>query len=222
MLDSVGNPKQIAAAAIAMLAFAGAIYILSQAFAEFDKLKDVGKTLGVFAVAMGGIAIALFGLSKLSAIATPAIVAMLALSAAIVGVGYGLSLIGNSFKDANLDKMLSFSTGMIAFSTSVLMLAGALSLLGNPASLVGLGVLAGVGVAAVAVGAVGNIFGGNKPNTDSIVESKTTKIDEDNPLITKIQALTDAILNQDIILKLNDDVIAKTVRRQSAKSNIPK
>jgi hypothetical protein len=222
MLDSVGNPKQIAAAAIAMLAFAGAIYILSQAFAEFDKLKDVPQTLGVFAAAMGGIAIALFGLSKLSAIATPAIVAMLALSAAIVGVGYGLSLIGNSFKDANLDKMLSFSTGMIAFSTSVLMLAGALSLLGNPASLVGLGVLAGVGVAAVAVGAVGNIFGGNKPNTDSIVESKTTKIDEDNPLITKIQALTDAILNQDIILKLNDDVIAKTVRRQSAKTMQPK
>jgi hypothetical protein len=210
---SAGKILSIAAA---MLAFAGAIYILSQAFAEFDKLKDVEQTLGVFAVAMGGIAIALFGLSAITTIATPAIVAMLALSAAIVGVGYGLSLMANSFKDANLDKMLSFSTGMIAFSTSILMLAGALSLLGNPASLAGLGVLAGVGLAAVAVGAVGNLFGGNTPPTE------INKSDEDNTLITKIQALTDAILNQDIILKLNDDVIAKTVRRQSAKTMQPK
>jgi hypothetical protein len=223
MLSRFGSAGQIAAMAGVLLAFAAAIFILSKAFQNFAEIpgEKINQTMGLFAAAIGGIAVALLGLSFVGQIAGPAIIAMLALSVAVVGVGYGLSLMANSFKDANLDKMLAFSTGMIAFAGSVLVLAGALSLLSNPASLIGLGVLAATGVAAVAIGSVGSKFSGDIPNSDTLAKSKTSE-SEDNPLIAKIQALTDAILNQDIILKLNDDVIAKTVRRQSAKTMQPK
>jgi hypothetical protein len=223
MLSRFGSAGQIAAMAGVLLAFAAAIFILSKAFQNFAEIpgEKISQTMGLFAAAIGGIAIALVGLSFVGEIAGPAIIAMLALSAAVMGVGYGLSLMANSFKDANLDKMLAFSTGMLAFAGSVLVLAGALSLLSNPASLIGLGVLAATGVAAIAIGSVGSKFSGDTPNSDTLAKSKTNE-SEDNPLIAKIQALTDAILNQDIILKLNDDVIAKTVRRQSAKTMQPK
>jgi hypothetical protein len=226
MLSRFGSAGQIAAMAGVLLAFAAAIWILSYAFKNFEEVSAGGFAGGISAMAaftgmVYALVPALKVLSTTSGSLLPAIGILLAISAAVVGVGYGLSLMGDAFKGANLDKMLAFSTGMLAFAGSVLILAGALSLLGNPASLVGLGVLAGVGVAAVAVGAVGSMFGGNKPNTDSIVESNSTKIDEDNPLITKIQALTDAIKEQPILLYLDNNVIAKTVRKESSKTLAP-
>ena len=222
MLSRFGSAGQIAAMAGVLLAFAAAIFILSKAFQNFAEIpgEKINQTMGLFAAAIGGIAVALLGLSFVGQIAGPAIIAMLALSVAVVGVGYGLSLMANSFKDANLDKMLAFSTGMIAFAGSVLVLAGALSLLSNPASLIGLGVLAATGVAAVAIGSVGSKFSGDIPNSDTLAKSKTSE-SEDNPLIAKIQALTDAIKEQPILLYLDNNVIAKTVRKESSKTLAP-
>lgn len=219
------SPGQMLASAAAIIAIATAVYILSSAFENFEKVSGGGFLIGIgamlaFTIMVKAMVPVLQQLSSVSGSLLPAIGVLLAISLAVAGIGYGLSLMGNAFKDANLDKMTQFATGMVAFATSVLMLAGALSLLGNPLSLAGLGVLAGIGAIA-GVGVALGAFGGTEANTDTLVKSKTTE-GEFGTLIQKIEALTTALMAQPIELRLDGNVVAKSVRKETAKGNVPK
>lgn len=215
------NPGQMLAAAAAIIAIAGAVWILSYAFQNFEKVSAGGFAIGIGAMAaftamVYAIVPALMALTSVSGSLLPAIGVLLAISVAVAGIGYGLSLMGNAFKDSSLDKMAQFAIGMVAFAGSVLMLAAALSMLGNPAALLGLGVLAAAGGIGIAIaGSTGKAE--SAANTDTLVKSKTTE-SEYGTLIKKIEDLTVAIMAQPIELKLDTSVVAKTVRKDTSKS----
>jgi hypothetical protein len=216
------SAEQMLASAAAILAIAGAIWILSYAFLNFEKVSSGGFAIGIGAMAaftgmVYAIVPALKALTSVSGSLLPAIGILLAISAAVVGIGYGLSLMGNAFKDASLDKMAQFAIGMVAFAGSVLMLASALSMLGNPMALLGLGVLAAAGGIGIAIA---GSTGKTEANTDTLAKSKTTESGYSD-LIKKIEDLTVAIMAQPIELKLDTSVVAKSVRKDTSKTLAP-
>jgi hypothetical protein len=207
---------KILAIAAAMLAFAGAIYILSQAFAEFDKLKNVGQTLGVFTAAIVGmgltIGILATILAPLQPVILPLVGAMLAFGGAIALVGFGVNLAASgmatlvkSFSSLETNQLIAATVGIVGLSVAFYGLASSLMAVGA-ASTLALPGLAALAIGGLVGGVVGGLVGGG----------------ENDGLGDKIDALTTAIMAQPIILTLDGNVIAKTVRKETSKSNIPK
>jgi len=96
------NPLQLLAAAAAMIAFAGAIYILALAFQEFDKVEKMGEVMAMFGVAVLGMAIILLVAGKLltaaAAVLYPAAVLLLAFGAAILLASAGFYVVAKAFE----------------------------------------------------------------------------------------------------------------------------
>ena len=179
-LDKVGSPAQMLAAGFAMLALAGAIWILSKAFQNFAEIADgnVIKTLGLFAAAIGGMALGLWAASKLITGGAVEIgiaaVLMLAFGAAITMIGYGFKLfaegiatIANSLPvmTANFQALVMLVPLLLALSFAFSTLALSLGMLGTMgiSALPILAALAIGGGIAVALGVGG--AGGNKEDT---------------------------------------------------------
>jgi hypothetical protein len=179
-LDKVGSPTQMLAAGFAMLALAGAIWILSKAFQNFAEIADgnVIKTLGLFAAAIGGMALGLWAASKLITGGAVEIgiaaVLMLAFGAAITMIGYGFKLfaegiatIANSLPvmTANFQALVMLVPLLLALAFAFSTLAFALGMLGTMgiAALPILAALAIGGGIAVALGVGG--AGGKKEDT---------------------------------------------------------
>ena len=210
---SAGKILSIAAA---MLAFAGAIYILSQAFAEFDKLQNVGQTLGVFTAAIVGMGLTIGVLASVLAplqpIILPLVGAMLAFGGAIALVGMGINLAATgmatlvkSFSSLETGQLIAATVGVVGLSAAFYGLASSLVAVGA-ASTLALPGLAALAIGGLVGGVAGGLIGGG----------------ENDGLGDKIDALTTAIMAQPIILTLDGNVIAKTVRKETSKSNIPK
>lgn len=208
-LDGVGNPGQILAAAAALVALAASVLILSYAFQNFSSVTGAGFLAGIGAMAaFVGMTYALIpALTSLSAMGPallPAIGILLAIGGAVALIGVGVSMLSNSFKDIGIEQMAGFAIGMVAFAGSVMMLSTALSMLGNPLAVVGAATLGAVALAGGAVAGVGAFLGGGNENT-----SLENKIDE----------LIQAIKDQDVVLKVDGRVIAKTVRIAGVKNS---
>jgi hypothetical protein len=203
---------KILAIAAAMLAFAGAIYILSQAFAEFDKLQNVGQTLGVFTAAIVGmgltIGILATVLAPLQPVILPLVGAMLAFGGAIALVGFGVNLAAtgmaalvNSFSSLETNQLIAATVGVVGLSVAFYGLASSLTAVAA-ASTLALPVLGALAIGGLVGGVVGGLVGGG----------------ENDGLGEKIDALTTAIKEQPILLYLDNNVIARTVRKESAKT----
>lgn len=136
--------KQMLAGAVGMLAFAGAMWILSKALNNFntvdwDSVKKAGLVMVGFSLSMIGIGYTLKANYQ----------SLLALSVAMVAVGVGMMGIGVAAKLLGETDLVNVGAGLIALS------AGMLALMGVGALMVasgGLGaVFAGVGVASLVV-----------------------------------------------------------------------
>lgn len=216
MLSKFGSAGQIAAMALVLIAFAAAIYILSQAFAEFDKLQNVGQTLGVFTAAIVGMGLTIGVLASVLAplqpIILPLVGAMLAFGGAIALVGMGINLAATgmatlvkSFSSLETGQLIAATVGVVGLSAAFYGLASSLVAVGA-ASTLALPGLAALAIGGLVGGVAGGLIGGG----------------ENDGLGDKIDALTTAIMAQPIILTLDGNVIAKTVRKETSKSNIPK
>jgi hypothetical protein len=203
---------KILAIAAAMLAFAAAIYILSQAFAEFDKLQNVGQTLGVFTAAIVGMGLTIGILATvlypLSSVILPLVGTMLAFGAAIALVGFGVNLAAtgmatlvNSFSSLETNQLIAATVGVVGLSVAFYGLASSLAAVAA-ASTLALPVLGALAIGGLVGGVVGGLVGGG----------------ENDGLGEKIDALTTAIKEQPILLYLDNNVIARTVRKESAKT----
>jgi hypothetical protein len=217
MLDSVGNPSQMLAAAVAMIAFAGAILILSFAFQNFSNVSWEGFAMGI--AAMGAMVLAmkilipvLASVSASSVALVPAIGIMLAFGGAIALIGFGINLAASgmatlvkSFSSLETNQLIAATVGVVGLSVAFYGLASSLTAVAA-ASTLALPGLAALAIGGLVGGVVGGLVGGG----------------ENDGLGDKIDALTTAIMAQPIILTLDGNVIAKTVRKETSKSNIPK
>jgi len=203
---------KILAIAAAMIAFATAIYILSQAFAEFDKLQNVGQTLGVFTAAIVGMGLTIGVLASvltpLQPVIWPLVGAMLAFGGAIALVGMGINLAATgmatlvqSFSSLGDTQLVAATVGVLGLSAAFYGLASSLTAVGA-ASTLALPVLGALAIGGLVGGVVGGLVGGG----------------ENDGLGEKIDALTTAIKEQPILLYLDNNVIARTVRKESAKT----
>jgi len=203
---------KILAIAAAMIAFATAIYILSQAFAEFDKLQNVGQTLGVFTAAIVGMGLTIGVLASvltpLQPVIWPLVGAMLAFGGAIALVGMGINLAATgmatlvqSFSSLGDTQLFAATVGVLGLSAAFYGLASSLTAVGA-ASTLALPVLGALAIGGLVGGVVGGLVGGG----------------ENDGLGEKIDALTTAIKEQPILLYLDNNVIARTVRKESAKT----
>ena len=163
MLDSIGNPGQMLAAAGAMIAFASAILILSYAFQNFSNVSWDGFMMGIGA--MGAMVLAmkllipiLGAMSASAEVLVPAIGIMLALGAAIGLIGLGINLAATgmatfvqSLSNLNGNMLKGFGDGMKSMAAGAIELAAALI----PLTIIGtiaLPILVGIGEVADKLG----------------------------------------------------------------------
>jgi hypothetical protein len=100
---------------------------------------------------------------------------------------------------------MAATAGVVGLTVALYGLASSFTAVGA-ASTLALPGLAALAIGGLVGGVVGGLVGGG----------------ENNGLGDKIDALTTAIMAQPIILTLDGNVIAKTVRKETSKSNIPK
>jgi len=217
MLGKFGSAGQIAAMAVVLIAFAAAIYILSKAFQNFAEIPSdkITQTIGLFTAAIVGmgltIGILATVLAPLQPVILPLVGAMLAFGGAIALVGFGVNLAAtgmatlvNSFSSLETNQLIAATVGIVGLSVAFYGLASSLMAVGA-ASTLALPGLAALAIGGLVGGVVGGLVGGG----------------ENDGLGDKIDALTTAIMAQPIILTLDGNVIAKTVRKESAKTMQP-
>ena len=196
-LDKVGSPAQMYAAAVGMIALAASIWILSKAFENFDKLEHPIQTLTVFAGAIVGMALGLWGASKLMTAGAAEIgiaaLLMLGFGASILMIGEGFKLFGDGIATiggalpaftANIGGLIAMVTGVIGLAAAFGILSASLVMLGT-AGLTAMPVLltlAGIGVGLAAMSSF--MKGGGA--TDS--NASNTKA-ADDPLLKEIIGL---------------------------------
>jgi len=173
MLSRFGNAGQIAALALVLIAFAAAIFILSKAFENFDKLKNVGQTLGVFTAAIIGMGVSIGVLATILAplqpVILPLVAAMLGFGAAIalVGVGINLAATGMATLVTAFSSLGSTAAlNMLAFGASLYMVAGGLAAMATAGTLA-LPMLAAVTAVGAIVGGTALALGGGKTESSS-------------------------------------------------------
>ena len=178
MLSKFGSATQIAALAVVLIAFAAAIFILSKAFENFDKLKNVGQTLGVFTAAIIGMGVSIGVLATILAplqpVILPLVAAMLGFGAAIalVGVGINLAATGMATLVTAFSSLGSTAAlNMLAFGASLYMVAGGLAAMATAGTLA-LPILAAVTAVGAIVGGTALALGGgkNENTSDKLLE----------------------------------------------------
>lgn len=174
MLSRFGSAGQIAALAVVLIAFAAAIFILSKAFENFDKLKNVGQTLGVFTAAIIGMGVSIGVLATILAplqpIILPLVAAMLGFGAAIYLVGGGINLMGMGVQSMATGFSLIGETaaGLISQIPQLFTLAFAFNALAGSLLAIGLaGLIAGPMLKKINLNVTNNEGGGENAKTNS-------------------------------------------------------
>jgi hypothetical protein len=197
------NSLQLLAAAAAMIAFAGAIYILALAFQEFDKVENMEKVMMLFGAAVLGMAIILLlagtVLTKASALLTPAAGLLLAFGAAILLASVGFYVAAKAFEILagavnNFGPALtSLSKGIIDFvATPFMQFAAGLLAIGASFALFGaLSPFILIGAAALLV--LGNALSTLQPQVSLMMESfaniAPNLIEHINKLVSMISSI---------------------------------
>lgn len=174
MLSRFGSAGQIAALAVVLIAFAAAIFILSKAFENFDKLKNVGQTLGVFTAAIIGMGVSIGVLATILAplqpVILPLVAAMLGFGAAIYLVGGGINLMGMGVQSMATGFSLIGETaaGLISQIPQLFTLAFAFNALAGSLLAIGLaGLIAGPMLKKINLNVTNNEGGGENAKTNS-------------------------------------------------------
>lgn len=214
------NPATLLSAAVAMIAFAGAIYILAKAFQEFDQVKDMGKTLTLFAVSLVGMAGMLYIAGTMitagAEVLIPAAGILLAFGASVALVGLGIKLAAEGFATF-VTAMSSVSNVMPSIIGQILELSqiNFLPILGLAVALttlaVALSAVAAAGVLAlpalagmgkIAAG-VGTLFGGGEGG-------------ENKELLNEIKALHTDLINGKIAVYMDGQKVMAQIARANA------
>jgi hypothetical protein len=210
------DTKSLLRGAAALLVMAAALYVTAKALQEFntvdtDSLIKAGAALVGLGIGMIGLSAAIDALA-LSGALEIAVVGMLAFGGAIALVGMGINLAATgmaelvkSFSSLGDTQLFAATVGIVGLSVAFYGLASSLTAVAA-ASTIALPGLAALAIGGLVGGVVGGLVGGG----------------ENDALGDKIDALTTAIMAQPIVLTLDGNVIAKTVRKETSKSLGPK
>jgi hypothetical protein len=189
------KPAQLLSLGVAMLAFAGAMYILAKAGQEFNSVdwSSLGK-MATAAVVMGvtlGVLAAV--MAPLQPILWPLVGVMLAFGAAMLAVGYSTKLFGEGFALMNNLDLLKIGMGLYTLSGAVLAF-GASMAGGGMLSFLGGGMM----LQLVALAAISPALNNASMALSSI--GGTLQMFKDEAIVEGIENITEAIkgLNKEI------------------------
>lgn len=189
------KPAQLLSLGVAMLAFAGAMYILAKAGQEFNSVdwSSLGK-MAAAAVVMGvtlGVLAAV--MAPLQPILWPLVGVMLAFGAAMLAVGYSTKLFGEGFALMNNLDLLKIGMGLYTLSGAVLAF-GASMAGGGMLSFLGGGMM----LQLVALAAISPALNNASMALSSI--GGTLQMFKDEAIVEGIENITEAIkgLNKEI------------------------
>jgi len=189
------KPAQLLSLGVAMLAFAGAMYILAKAGQEFNSVdwSSLGK-MATAAVVMGvtlGVLAAV--MAPLQPILWPLVGVMLAFGAAMLAVGYSTKLFGEGFALMNNLDLLKIGMGLYTLSGAVLAF-GASMAGGGMLSFLGGGMM----LQLIALAAISPALNNASMALSSI--GGTLQMFKDEAIVEGIENITEAIkgLNKEI------------------------
>lgn len=218
MLDKFGSAKQILSIAVALIALAAAMWIMSIAYQNFASVtENAGSafammigTMGAMVLALYGLSIALAGFSAASITMWPAIGILVAFGASILAVGFGMSLIVKS-----LDGFSNGFKNLASLSLSVLYIAGAITMLSIAMAALGvatstaLPALAAFLIVGGAITALASLFGmsTSKNETSSIDgKSKSKTLDD---VVSSIEKLRTDLSSGKVAVYLDSYKVSK-------------
>ena len=145
---------------------AAGIGYMAEGFAGLDgtQVMGVAVALGVMAASLYFMMGAAPSVGVLAALAIP----LLAVGAAAVLMGFGISLAAESLKGLEASEMLAMAAAAVAFGAGLGILAAGASLLGNPMALAGLGALTLAGGALMGIGKALGVFRKEKQATKEL------------------------------------------------------
>ena len=189
------KPAQLLSLGVAMLAFAGAMYILAKAGQEFNSVdwSSLGK-MATAAVVMGvTLGVLATVLAPLQPILWPLVGVMLAFGAAMLAVGYSTKLFGEGFALMNNLDLLKIGMGLYTLSGAVLAF-GASMAGGGMLSFLGGGMM----LQLVALAAISPALNNASMALSSI--GGTLQMFKDEAIVEGIENITEAIkgLNKEI------------------------
>lgn len=189
--------------AAAMIAFAAAIYILAKAFQEFDKVKDMGKTMSLFAASVLGMVVVLGAAALLSTSLAPILtglaIVLVAFGVSVLLISSGMYIAAKAFEVFTIainnfgPALTSLSAGITAFAASPYLQFGiGLGVLGLAlVSFAGLSsfILAGVGalfLLGIALSAININFSGLTKLSEVIKEFKLSDVSNFTNAVMKL------------------------------------
>jgi hypothetical protein len=189
------KPAQLLSLGVAMLAFAGAMYILAKAGQEFNSVdwSSLGK-MAAAAVVMGvTLGVLATVMAPLQPILWPLVGVMLAFGAAMLAVGYSTKLFGEGFALMNNLDLLKIGMGLYTLSGAVLAF-GASMAGGGMLSFLGGGMM----LQLVALAAISPALNNASMALSSI--GGTLQMFKDEAIVEGIENITEAIkgLNKEI------------------------
>jgi len=189
------KPAQLLSLGVAMLAFAGAMYILAKAGQEFNSVdwSSLGK-MATAAVVMGvTLGVLATVMAPLQPILWPLVGVMLAFGAAMLAVGYSTKLFGEGFALMNNLDLLKIGMGLYTLSGAVLAF-GASMAGGGMLSFLGGGMM----LQLVALAAISPALNNASMALSSI--GGTLQMFKDEAIVEGIENITEAIkgLNKEI------------------------
>ena len=189
------KPAQLLSLGVAMLAFAGAMYILAKAGQEFNTVdwSSLGK-MAAAAVVMGvTLGILATVMAPLQPILWPLVGVMLAFGAAMLAVGYSTKLFGEGFALMNDLDLINIGLGLYTLSGAVLAFGAAMAG-GGMLSFLGGGMM----LQLVALAAISPALNNASMALSSI--GGTLQMFKDETIVEGIDNITEAIkgLNKEI------------------------
>lgn len=189
------DAKTLLSLGVAMLAFAGAMYILAKAGQEFNtvdwsSLAKMAAAAAIMGVTLGLLAVAM---APLQPVLWPLVGVMLAFGAAMLAVGYATKLFGEGFALMNDLDLLSIGLGLYTLSGAVLAFGAAMAG-GGMLSFLGGGLM----LELVALAAISSSLMTASNALSSI--GSTLEMFKDETIVEGIENITEAIkgLNKEI------------------------
>ena len=189
------DAKTLLSLGVAMLAFAGAMYILAKAGQEFNtvdwsSLAKMAAAAAIMGVTLGLLAVAM---APLQPVLWPLVGVMLAFGAAMLAVGYATKLFGEGFALMNDLDLLSIGLGLYTLSGAVLAFGAAMAG-GGMLSFLGGGLM----LELVALAAISSSLMTASNALSSI--GSTLEMFKDEAIVEGIENITEAIkgLNKEI------------------------
>lgn len=175
----------ILAVGAAVLMIGGGIYFAATGMANlvtaFDEAESgwaAGAAIMVVAKAVG---LLVFALTKMNALSGPAMLSMLALGAAVFGIGAGIGIAASGLAEmatalADMDSigLQNFAIGVGLMAAAFVGLAGAVAAFGNPITAAGAAVL---GTIAIAGAAVMKLFGSDTKQDTTNYQGMATALE---------------------------------------------